>query len=150
MVSRSPRPSSNEAPTCCTWKKGRSTPPSNVCSSKAGSRESGAGRARIEGRATTTSPPPDESNSRRRLRPTRELRSRSPGSSNPSDDFSMLSIGELARRVRYFVRRDQMSAELEEEMRFRRDLRESRLREAGPDQGTQLRGTFDGKSLRTN
>src|SRR5687767_5643535 len=42
-------------------------------------------------------------------------------------------LGSLLRRLRYFIRRDQLSAELAEEMRLHQDLREDALRRSGAD-----------------
>ena len=42
-------------------------------------------------------------------------------------------LGSLLRRLRYFIRRDQLSAELAEEMRLHMELREEAMRRAGAD-----------------
>lgn len=45
-----------------------------------------------------------------------------------------MSIAELARRVWFFIRRDQVTADLQEEMRLHMELRAQREREAGFDE----------------
>ena len=57
----------------------------------------------------------------------------------------MISLGEIIRRVRFFVYRDRVAAELEEEMQLHRDLRAEKLADQGmaaTDAGAKARRQF--------